>query len=441
MSPLVLTLSLLLAAPAPGSSAPSELIILLLVDAMRPDHLGAYGYDRPTSPNIDAIAQNARVFEHVYANAPWTRPSTASFLTGLNASRHRTETEDSKLPADVVTLAQRAKQAGYATAGFTANGNGGSLAGLERGFDRFEDPTNTYTKKVRGETYNGLPTGEFIIDKVLRYLGKSAAQKQLVFVFLVDPHDPYAAPPRLEKMFLDPSYTGPVRRHALWETNNSYPEAERRSMMAVYDAGIRYADEAIGQLKAGLERLGVYDRTTLLISADHGEGFGEHGFYLHAHQFWDEVVRIPLIAKGPRFAPGRDTRLAQTIDVSASIAELAGAEHGDLLGASLLTPGTDREHVISEYNEFGIHRQAITDGRYKVIWQRPADEAWFLRTAKKKEFFPSVSFDRDVVRVFDLQEDPGERRDLSAAMPAAASALLVELQTFVGSAHAQAQSR
>lgn len=436
----LLILCLLLGAPQVARTAERELVVLVLVDAMRPDHLGAYGYDRPTSPNIDAIAAEGRLFERVYANAPWTRPSTTSFLTGLNASRHRTETEDSKLPSDIVTLAQRLKSAGYATAGFSANGNGGSLAALERGFDRFEDPTNTYTKKVRGETYNGLPTGEFLVDKVLGHLGRSNATKEFVFIFLVDPHDPYAAPPRLEKMFLDPTYAGPVRRRALWETSNTYPEAERRSMIAVYDAGIRYADEAIGQLVSGLKRLGLYDSATLLISADHGEGFGEHGFYLHAHHFWEEVVRIPLIAKGPRFDTGRDARLVQAIDVSATIVELAGADRSRLPGRSLLGPVVANSHVISEYNEFGIHRQAITDGRYKVIWQRPADEAWYLRTAKKKEFFPSVSFDREVVQVFDLQTDPREAHDLAANMPAQASVLLAELRSFVARSEPQARA-
>lgn len=125
----------------------------------------------------------------MYAIAPWTLPSTASFLTGLNASRHATETAKSKLLAKVKTLAGHLKKAGWTTAGFVANGNGGSLAGLEEGFDVFRDPTNTYTKKVRGKTYNGLPTGGFLIARTLEWLEEVNTKKLFVFLFLVDPHE------------------------------------------------------------------------------------------------------------------------------------------------------------------------------------------------------------------------------------------------------------
>lgn len=424
-----------LAPPAKAPSSPSattarELIVLLLIDATRPDHLGAYGYGRPTSPSIDGIAQDGRRFTHVYANAPWTRPSTASFLTGLNASRHRTETEKSKLPANIVTLAERMHQADFATSGFCANGNGGSLGGLNKGFDHFADPTNTYTKAVRGQTYNGLPTGPFIVDKVLAHLRSSPARREFVFIFLVDPHDPYQAPPELEKLFLG-DFTGTIRRRASWETKNDYPADERFSLMAIYDAGIRNADNAIGTLVSGLRQLGIYDQTTLFIAADHGEGFGEHGFYLHAHQFWDEVVRIPLVVHGPRFAAGTDDRLTQAIDVTATIADLGGADKSGLMGHSLLQPPPPEPVVVSEYNEFGIHRQAINDGRYKVIWQRPADAAWFDREVPSRDSFPSVRFDHEVVDAYDLQEDPAEKHNLAATLPAEAQTLLNELRDFV----------
>ncbi len=443
----VLVLTALLAVPP----AERELIVLVLVDAMRADHVGAYGYSRPTTPNLDALAAHGTRYTRAYVNAPWTRPSTASFLTGLNASRHRTETEDSKLPAEVMTLAQRLAAAGFKTAGFTANGNGGSLAGLERGFHVFEDPSRTYTRQSRAarcaklatasseeqaradcKRYNGLPTGEFLVGRALEHLKRSQADKEFLFVFLVDPHDPYEAPPALERMFLG-DFKGTIRRRALWERDNSYPDDERFSMMAIYDAGIRYADQALGVLFRGVAATG-FGKVTWFITADHGEGFGEHGFYLHAHHFWEEVIRVPLIAVGPTFAPGADSRLAQAIDVSATILALAGASTADLPGRVLSAPAPPAAPIVSEYNEFGIHRQAAVGERYKVIWQRPADLAWYLRTAKKQEFFPSVVFDREVVQVFDLAADPHEKHDLAATMPAEAAQLLVSLRAFVDGA-------
>jgi len=406
-----------------------ELMVLVLIDALRPDHMGSYGYGEPTTPELDKLAALSTRYTRVYANAPWTRPSTASFLTGLNASRHRTQTNKEKLPDDVTTLAQRLKKAGWTTAGFVANGNGGSLAKLQKGFDVFRDPSNAYTKKKRGKTYNGLPTGHFLVNRAFEWLDESKAEKIFMFLFLVDPHDPYRAPPRLEKQFLK-GYTGKITRTPLWEYKNNYPPERRKAIVAVYDAGIRYGDEAMGKFFDGLKERNLYDNATLVVSADHGEGMGEHGFYMHAHQFWDEVVKIPLLVKGPRFTPGKvDSRLTQSIDITKTLAQLGGAASSNMPGYGLLEEPAP--HVISEYNEFGIHRQAIVGQRYKVIWQRPADEAWYMRAAKKKEYFPSVSFGKEVVRVFDLIDDPGETKDLAPKMPPQAQQLLKTLREFV----------
>lgn len=416
-----------------GTRTPTrELIVLVLVDAMRPDHLGAYGYTRPTSPNLDRFAATGARFSRVYANAPWTRPSSVSFLTGLNASRHRTQSAKERIPDDVVTIAERLRKAGYATAGFTANGNGGSLAGLQRGFDVFEDPSNTYTKGKRGHTYNGLPSGPFLIDRVLAHLRASTAKREFVFVFLVDPHDPYNAPPELEAMFLG-DFKGTVRRKAVWETNNNYPPDERFSMVALYDAGIRYADQALGSFFAGLQELGLYDNATIFVSADHGEAFGEHGVYLHAHHFYDEIARIPLLARGPSFPPAKvDDRLTQAIDVAATIVELAGADSSGLAGHSLLQPAVAGTYVVSEYNEFGIHRQAIISPSYKVIWQRAAEAVLFDQEIPSRNNLPSVVFEGETVHVFDMVADPSETTSMPEPYPAAAADLLTTLRAFVG---------
>ncbi|MEC9466195.1 MAG: sulfatase [Myxococcota bacterium] len=418
------------AAP-PEAKPEKEVIFLILVDALRPDHMGIYGYDKPTTPEMDKLGAAATRYTRAYVNAPWTRPSTASFLTGLNASRHKTETAKTKLPKSVTTLAERLGKAGWTTAGFVANGNGGSLGRLHKGFDVFRDPTNTYTKKKRGKTYNNLPTGEFLVSRTLEWMDQDDSDKLFVFMFLVDPHDPYAAPKRLEKQFLG-DYKGKLRRMPLWEYNNDYPEDERQAIVALYNAGIRYSDEALGRLFGELKKRGLYDNAHIFLTSDHGEGFGEHGFYLHAHHFWDEVIKIPLLAHGPKFKAGQvDTRLTQSIDITKTIAELAGARSEDLPGRSLLKSSSDSDYVISEYNEFGIHRQAIIGKRYKVIWQRPASEKWFMKAVKKRKYFPSVSFGKEKIHVFDLENDPGETKNLAAEMPAEAAKLLQTLRDFV----------
>ena len=418
-----------------GAAAPpapdDQLIVFVLLDATRADHLGAYGYGRPTTPTIDRLAQAGMRFTQVYCNAPWTRPSTASFLTGVLPAQHRTQTETSKLPADVPTLAEALHDAGWQTAAFVANGHVGSLAGLDRGFDLMEDPTRTYVRGARGKPYlNGLPTGPFIVDRALRYLADHPAPKQFLFLFLVDAHDPYEAPPALEKQFLG-DFHGTVRRRAAWEYNNDYPAQERFSMMAVYDAGIRAADAALGTLQQGLAQQNPKRKVTWVVSADHGEGMGEHHFYLHAYHYWDEVVRIPAVISGPHIKAGVDDRLAQSIDVTATIASLAGVAaptRERLPGRTLLGPAPKQPHIISEYNEYGVHRQAIISERYKAVWQTPADEAWYMRTIKDKKLLPSVVWDHEVVQVFDRARDPKELHPLAQPYPAEALALLAELQ-------------
>lgn len=438
MHSFLLSALLCLSPPAtpPAAPQPRELMVLVLFDATRADHLGCYGYKRPTTPNVDKLAAKGTRFTQAFSNAPWTRPSTTSFLTGLNTSRHRTETETSKIPGDITTLAERLDAAGWHTAGFVANGHAGSMANQNKGFKLFEDPTKTYVRGQRGKPYmNGLPTGPFIAEHALNYLRDASPTKQFVFLFFIDAHDPYEAPPELEKLFLG-DFHGSIRRRASWEYNNDYPADERFSMMAVYDAGLRAADDALGHLAQGVEAMKRYDKVTWVLSADHGEAFGEHHFYLHAHHFWDEVIHIPLVVSGdawPRDAPRVDDRLTQSLDVTRTVAELSGAKTQGLVGHSL-TAAPAHTPVISEYNEYGIHRSAIFDEAFKVVWQRPADEAWYMRTAKDKKYFPSVAFDHEVVTVFDRKNDPGEQHDLAANMPPQAADLLRQLRDYAAAA-------
>ena len=160
-------------------------MVLVLFDATRADHLSCYGYKRPTTPTVDGAGGHWHALYPAFSNAPWTRPSTTSFLTGLNTSRHKTETETSKVPSEITTLAERLDAAGWHTAGFVANGHAGSMANQQKGFKLFEDPTKTYVRGQRGKPYmNGLPTGPFIAEHALDYL-RTAAPHQAVCIFIL----------------------------------------------------------------------------------------------------------------------------------------------------------------------------------------------------------------------------------------------------------------
>lgn len=409
---------------------PARDIIWIVVDALRPDHLGAYGYQKPTSPFLDALAKDSLVFLHAYANAPWTRPSTATMLTGLYPSGHQTQTDKSRLPGGLRTIAQDLKALGYATAAVVANGNASSIAGLDRGFDHYVD-SRTHFKR--------LPAAGEVYAEALRWLKNRPDRKKpfFLFLFLVDPHDPYRAPPEYEKEWLG-KLAPPARRTPHWEYKNNYPAAEREAMIAVYDAAIRFTDDQTRRFFGELEKLGLKDRVNLVLTADHGDGFGEHGYYLHAHHHYDEIIRVPLLVRIPSWGSrGHVFHPAQHVDLLPTLVTLAGGQpRADLPGRELrqmLEEPVDRgRRILSEYNAFGIRRSSMFDLRHRVILQLPADKETFLRHIPRPELLPSVSFDREVLHVYDRVADPLDRKNLAPAkVPEEARPLIHALRRWM----------
>ncbi|MBI3181574.1 MAG: sulfatase [Myxococcales bacterium] len=417
---------------------PAGNIVWIVIDALRPDHLGTYGYHRPTTPHLDELAKESFVFLHAYANAPWTRPSTASMLTGLFPSQHRTQTDKSRLPAEVRTIAEDLRTMGYATAAVVANGNGSSIAGLDRGFEHYVDPANHFKK---------LPAAEEVYAQALQWLGsRPKGRPFFLFVFVVDPHDPYRAPPEYEKRWLGEG-AKPLRRTAHWEYQNDYPEPERRAMLSLYDAAIRYTDDQTGKFLAELEKLGLGESTSLLVTADHGDGFGEHGYYLHGHHHYDEIIRVPLLIRTPAWqGAGHVFHLVQAVDLLPTLVTAAGGRPrpglgGRDIGAMLAEPADPARVALSEYNAFGIRRSALVSLKYRVILQLPADREAFLARIPKLELLPSVSFDSEVLHVYDRQADPAERRNLAPdRLPPATSALVSELRRHMQSGGAPSEA-
>jgi arylsulfatase A-like enzyme len=209
----------------------------------------------------------------------------------------------------------------------------------------------------------------------------------------------------------------PLVRTPHWEIGDYSPEQVQR-MKETYDGAIAYTDRALGRFFGRLKELGVYDKATIMLTADHGEAFGEHGVFLHAHHLYDEIVRAPLIVKAPHMSKrgAYSPTLAQSIDLFPTIARAFGLPLAkDLLGADLFALMANSEKtrsVIAEFTNFGIKRRMLRTLADKVVWQLPADEAQFLASVKKKSLLPSVTFDRETVKLFDMAKDPLEHRDL-----------------------------
>ncbi len=380
-------------------------VIVLVVDAMRPDRLSPYGAPRDPSPVMAQLADEGVTLTNYFVNANWTRPSTASILTGLLPSEHQVNSEADRLAPQFTTIAEALSAAGVPTGAVIGNGNAASAFGLAQGFSEFADTVNHW---------KGLPTADDVVDLALPFVERHKDERFFLFVFMVDPHDPYHAPGDFETRYVtDPDV--PLVRSPKWEVG-SYTPAQVARMEETYDGAIAYTDRAIGRLFARLKDLGIYDKATIMLTADHGEAFGEHGVFLHAHHLYDEIVRAPLIIKTPVMSRrgAYSPALAQSIDLYPTIAHAFGLKTPGMPGADLLDVIADADgklaqrSVIAEFTNFGIRRRMIRTLRDKVVWQLPADEAQFLATVKKKALLPSVSFDRETVKLFDMAKDPHE---------------------------------
>lgn len=385
-------------------------VIVIVVDAMRPDRLSPYGAPRERSPNMAALADDGITMTNYFVNANWTRPSTASILTGLLPSDHQVQGEADKLAPQFTTIAEALSAKGIPTGAVIGNGNAASAFGLAQGFTEFADTT---------KHWKGLPTADDVIDLALPFVERHKNEKFFLFVFMVDPHDPYHAPGEYETMFVQ-DQTVPLVRTPKWEIGNYSPASVRR-MQETYDGAIAYTDKAIGRFIGRLKDLGVYDEATIMLTADHGEGFGEHGVFLHAHHLYDEIVRAPMVVKAPTMNKrgGYSPAMSQAIDLFPTIANALGVQTPkELAGKDLFqvmqnANGKDAQRsIIAEFTNFGIRRRMIRNLNDKVVWQLPADEAQFLQTVKRKALLPSVNFDHETFKLYDMAKDPHERTDL-----------------------------
>ncbi len=364
-------------------------VVVYLVDTLRADHLGCYGYERETSPRIDAFAEEGILFANCLAQSTWTKPATASVLTGEYPARHGATNDLAAISPELPTLAERLQAAGWRTAGFVANGFVGSEnGGFRRGFESFE-------YRHRGD--QPYAVAELVLDDALAWLAENASEPFFLYVHTVDPHAPYGPPAPFRARFA----SGVVEK-ALQPPRGTtaVPEAERQRLVDLYDAEIAYSDHHFGRLLDNLRDLGRADDTLVVFLSDHGEEFFEHGEWGHNPRMYQEVVHVPLIWRIPDWPEeGRGLRhegLVLQVDVVPTLLDALGLEPDPALpGTSLLErctrPPDSMEVGISEADHWGTHRKAVVASGKKYIRQWSPDEREYL---------------------FDLEDDPGEERNL-----------------------------
>jgi len=318
---LLLTLGAMILAC--GASPPEQdlrvrNVVLISLDTLRADHLGLYGYERDTSPEIDAFAEQGFVFERMLAPAPNTPPSQMAMMTSLYPGRHGFTGNDDALGEGIETLALRLQSAGLQTAGFADGGYLQAFFGFDRGFDVYDD---------EGGGFAG------ILPKARRWLEQHDDEPFFLFLHTYDIHAPYVSPPPYDGMFHEQPYTGDLvptveRIDTLWREKTPISAEDMQHLVDSYDEGIRYTDDQLGGLLRTLEERGRLDDTVVILTSDHGEEFGEHGSLHHWQLYFQPNLRVPLIVRlpGGRGGPQRVAEPAELIDVLPTLVELVGAE-------------------------------------------------------------------------------------------------------------------
>lgn len=339
-APLPLLLLALATASLPGCDGGGDAlgergprtVVLVSLDTLRPERLGLYGGDPEVSANIDALGAEAIVFDQALANAPWTLPSHMTMLTGMNPVAHGVIHGGRKLPSAVPFLPEILREAGFATAGFTDGGYVHREFGFQRGFDVFEDQ-----REERGRRVNGFRR---IMPPALEWL---RAQDGDAFLFLhtFDPHAPYGkASKRAKERFRGRTREAGALDDDLWETRFFFQQREMGmpdygtmgALLDAYDAGVFDADRGVGQLVAALRETGRFEDALVIVTADHGESFLDHGIQVgHGLGLTDDQLSIPMLVKFPGGigAGERSDALVDLTDLFPTVLDVLAIEVAD----------------------------------------------------------------------------------------------------------------
>ncbi len=389
-------------------------IVLITLDTTRVDHLGCYGYERSTSPALDALAAESVLYRRAMATSSWTLPSHASLFTGKLTTSHGARYDPGGplrlkdaipgpeswnryrargLSEGETTLAGILGEAGYATGSVVAGPWMKRAFGLDAGFDFYDDQEIS--------TVNGRKAAS-VTDSAARWLEQVGDREFFLFLNYYDPHGPLTPPPELARQFLPPgTRLEPGKRLTMGQ------------MLGLYDAEILYMDRHIGRLINGLKEQGIYDETWIFVTADHGELFGEHGRFGHGNYLYQQEIHIPMMVKHPRgeHPPGESDELVGLADVLPWICRrLELPVPGMIQGKA---PGEEGRTVIAETyplpsSAYSGSWRALFEDEYKLLWNSESSP-----------------------RLFDLGRDPGEENDLAPSEPARTAAMLARLNDFL----------
>ena len=385
-----------------GSCAPPppDSVVLVLVDTLRADHLGAYGYARDTSPAFDAFAAQGVLFRQARSQAPCTFPSVNSMLTSRPPLEFLGQSEGRiGVPEGYAYLPEILREKGLRTIGISASPvvrktptRWNPEGGFDRGFDVFDESCEA-------------DAAECVLEVARSHLAVMGDRSFFLYLHFYDPHEPYRPPRHHERQFAG-RYRGPF---GFVRGGNVYPVARQiersgstrlderglQHLIDLYDDEIRYWDGQFDRLLRSLEELGLDERTLVLVTSDHGESFLEHGKVAHCRTLFDPEIHIPLALSSPGLPEGLEIEApVSALDLTPTVLDVLGLSRPEgkpMAGRSLRGLWEAREPGGSTSFALTGSRSSATDERFKLILDSAAEDLW----------------------LYDLREDPGESTDVS----------------------------
>jgi len=306
-----------------GLECPDCNVVLISIDTVRADHVGAYGYARATTPRIDALAAGGVLFENAISQSSWTRPAHMSIMTGLYPSEHGyvALADRNRLPDDVPTLAKVLAGRGWTTVAFTGGVNVAAIYGFDQGFATFRSNGKNFRDNLEETRY---------------WLEHERKGKFFLFFHGYDAHTPYTTD-AIDRRDLALPATKPRHKFHRVCRHHHAPGSAIQRYVDEYDGAIHHADRYVGKLVDELNRLGLLEKTILVITSDHGEEFLEHGGCFHLNTLYREVLHVPLIIVAPGLAPARvGATVPASVTIAPTILEMVGIRDSAIPALSLL---------------------------------------------------------------------------------------------------------
>ncbi|HYC01367.1 MAG TPA: sulfatase [Candidatus Limnocylindrales bacterium] len=391
--------------------------ILIIADTLRADHVGAYKLTGIKTPGMDRLASDGVLFEKAYTNSSWTRPSVATIMTSLYPSSHKVMYKTDLLPEGVTTVAEAMREAGYRTVGYVTNINVAPSFQFQQGFQEYYylSPAFFFGATDSGSKlsfYSGIrlvrerffskqkwvqnyyQDAQTVNGGALPWLDRNSREPFFTVIHYMDPHDPY--------------FEIPYNGNAIARVDTPHPDPSQRDrMMKLYADNIVYMDRFIANLIEALQASGVYDNTTIVLVADHGEEFYEHKGWWHGTTLYDTEMHVPLLVKLPKSAqaavkPGtRIKTWAQLLDVAPTILAASGVSIPEAFqGRDLFSQTPVPQALFAEEDHEGNILHSVRTERWKLI---TANEG------NPRGLAP--------VELYDIAADPGETRNVAADHP------------------------